>query len=206
MILSVSLSTSSVSANTLMIKWYPVNGSVHVCHLTAFLNYQQVVHQFPRLWTSPLASAQGSSLSIVPPSNPPLLILTWFLGTQIITREQEATLKCILYLLKCVKYKCRIKETCINYRTVLRQRRKKNPFTSTTSTSFLLLAKEEWRNRAETFRISCPFSSTKKIKNMDFKRGIVVMWRGWVKLAPREKCKGMRGGESGCCLTTLPHC
>lgn len=43
-----------------------------------------------------------------------------------------------LYLLKCVKYKCRIKETCINYRTVLRKRKKKNPVTSKPSRNIQL--------------------------------------------------------------------
>lgn len=70
-------------------------------------------------------------------------------------KGKRSIFKTHLYLLKCVKYKCRLKETCINYRTVLRKRKKKilllaNP---AETYSFLLLAKEEWRNLAETFRI-----------------------------------------------------
>lgn len=107
------------------------SASVHVWHLIAFLNYQQVVQEFPSPWTSP---SQGSCSRGVSVNSLPLLpvsaslICTWLFGTQLITREQEeASLKGILYLLKCVKYKCRIKETCILYGTVLRKRGGKIP-------------------------------------------------------------------------------
>lgn len=129
---SISLSTSPASVSSpdsddQMIPrvWLLPNATVsvsrHVWHLIAFLNYQQVVQESPSQWTSHSPGfCSGESLSIAFPSFlwAPLIILTWLLCTWIITREQEASLKHILYLLKCVKYKCRIKETCINYRTV----------------------------------------------------------------------------------------
>lgn len=124
-----------------MIKWYPKRAVGPKCQ-SECISPSLAFNCFPKL---PAGGARVSksmnfpfpwlllwgisvnSLPLLPVSsahNPYMAPPYW-----IITREQEASLTHILYLLKCVKYKCRIKETCINYRTVLRKRGK-NPITS----------------------------------------------------------------------------